>query len=89
MTALFAYKCLRGLDFMHWFRERSTNYPIRLDTTIPSTVPRISIKHSLECINYRGPMIWNDLSLDIREPTFDCFKITLKRLLLARLDLSR
>ena len=88
MTALFVYKCLHSLDFMHWFRERSSNYPTRLDSTMPLTVPRISNKHSEQCISYRGPMIWNDLSLDIREQTYNCFKIRLKRLLLARQDLS-
>ena len=46
-------------------------------------VHKISNKHSEEYICYRGPMIWNDLPLDIRKQTYNCLEIRVKRLVSA------
>ena len=89
ITALFVYKCLHSIEFRDWFRERSHSYPTRFDETLPLTVPRIANKHSEQCISYRGPVIWNELPVDIREQTYNCFKIRLKRLLFSRQNPDR
>ena len=83
MTAFFVYKCLQILDFSDWFTQLSSIYHIRFNQTTPILVPRIWNKHSEQCVIYRGPKIWNELPLDVREQTYNCFKMKLKQFLLA------
>ena len=79
MTALFVYKCLHILDFSDWFTQLSSIYHIRFDQTTPLLLPRISNKPSEQFVINRGPKIWNELPLDVRQQTCNCFKLKLKQ----------
>ena len=84
MVGLFVYKCINDVDFGAWFMRRLSVYPTRLDESMPLCVPRITNKHSEQCIAYRGAVVWNNINLDTRSQTYNCFKIRLKRTLLFR-----
>ena len=84
MKVLTAYRCLLRLDFTGWLMQRSSIYHTRFHQTAPLLVPKMSNRHSEQCISYRGPKIWNELPLYVREQTYNCFKIKSKRILLAR-----
>ena len=53
---------------------------LKMQTSVIGT--RVHNKHSEQCILYRGSVTWNQLLLDLRQETYKCYKIRLKRWLL-------
>ena len=84
MVGFFVYKCINDVDFLTWFTHRFFTYPTRLDQSSPVCVPRISSKHSEQCITYIGAIILSNIPLNTRNQTYNCFKIKFKRTLLFR-----
>ena len=76
-TATFTYTCLNILAI------RISKYSIRMVATVLLlSVPRVDNLHTEHCTLSRCSGIWNKLSLYIRQHTYNCFKIMLKRWLL-------
>lgn len=69
-------KTLRVLHF-----KLKSSGKTSFDLTTPLFAPKFSNKHSEQCISYRQQIIWNELQLDIREQTFNCFKRRIKWIL--------
>ena len=81
-TAIFVNKCLNGSALIDWFNQRISSHSTRMEVTVPLSVPRVHKNHSEQCISYRGSVTWNKFHLDIRQQTYNCSKMSSKRLLL-------
>ena len=59
MIAIFVCKCLESADFNNWFIHRQSGYITRDLVQQSLFVPQIRNVHSEQCVDYRGPIIWN------------------------------
>ena len=87
MVGIFMYKCVKD-GRNDWFEEAELLVSTRSASQNLIVIPRISNKHSEQCISYRGPKIWNDICLSTRNKSYDCFKKTFKTSLLSRMQLD-
>ena len=83
MVGIFMYKCSEKAEYASWFRQSESVRSTRSTEQNLMYVPHILTEHSKQCIKYRGPTVWNDISLNIRIISYDMFKIALKSSLLS------
>ena len=83
MVGIFMYKCSQNEEYVSWFRQSENVRSTRSTEQNLMHVPQIHTEHSKQCIKYRGPTVWNDISLNIRIKSYDTFKVTFKSSLLS------
>ena len=79
------YKCVKD-GRNAWFEEIENTIATRSAVQNLIFIPQIRFKHSEQCISYRGPKIWNDIALNIRDKSYDTFKKNYKILLLSSMQ---
>ena len=82
MVAIFVYKCLESADFNNWFIHRQSGYITRDLVQQSLFVPQIRNVHTEQCIDYRGPIIWNSVPFTMYEEPYNTFKFMYKSFLL-------
>ena len=83
MVGIFVYKCTKDSEFTAWFPR-----PLQVRTTRSTEnellmIPQIPNEHSRQCISYRGPKVYNDISVEVRKKSYNGFKISYKKVLLS------
>lgn len=78
MVGIFIYKATQNDEYSTWFLTRNSERVTRSAEQEHLLVPSIRNEHSRQCILYRGPVIWNNINLEIRKKSYDHFKINYK-----------
>ena len=82
MIGIFVFKCIKSGHYTSWFQSRESTQLTRSTEQNLVHVPPIRTEHSKQCITYRGPTIWNAINFNIRNKSYDMFKIAFKSSLL-------
>ena len=83
MIGIFVFKSLQGSVERNIFRRVENIRTTRSMANDLLFVPQITNVHSEQSINYRGPIVWNEIDLSTRNMSYDNFKMSYKSALMA------